>query len=374
MQICSINQLAMKKIFFALLLLISQSGFSQDFQFTLTGKFPEYRNQKASFSHWDIDHRKTVLVTDIPINRDGEFNVIVKSEPGLYVFKLDGVGTINLAIDNGQKITFQVKDNKLKATGSHDVDLLYRYDAFRKQSLAKWMTDVRANIQTAKREGDDEKLKALTLQENKRYLQHRNELSNWVFTKIGTSVAVYATSSRWTVDDLSKMKKLYPEFEKRHGYIEITRLFQNKITRFENIAKGAKVMEITSQDTLGNSVSLSNFKGKYVLIDFWASWCGPCRVENPTLVKVYDLYKDKGFEIYGISLDKRPNRWKTAIINDEITWTQVSDLKGYTGQSPFDYNINAIPSNILIDQTGRVITYNLFGPDLEKMLHDIFEE
>ena len=364
----------MKKILLILIILLSQRAFSQDYQFTLKGKIWDLKNQEATFSHWDIDHRKTVLVTNIPLNKQGEFNVTIKSEPGLYVFKIAGVGSVNLAIDTGQVITFKQGNQGLIATGTVEIDLLDRYETFRKQSLAKWMTDVRANIQNAKREGNEEKLKALSLQENKNYARHRTELSNWVFKEMGTSVAIYATSSRWTVEDLPKMETLYPDFEKRHGYVEITRFLQDKITRFKSIATGSTATEITSTDTSGNTISLSNFRGKYVLIDFWASWCGPCRTENPNMVKLYNLYKDKGFEIFGVSLDKRINRWKTAIINDQITWTQVSDLKGYPGKAPYDYNITAIPSNILIDKSGKIITYNIFGSDLEELLHDIFEQ
>jgi len=364
----------MKNIVLVLLLSLSQMAFSQDYKFTISGTIFEAKGQKATLSVWDIDHRKTVFVTEVPLDDRGKFKVTVKEEPNLFVFGIPGLGEVNLAINTNQDVVIKATPNGLKPSGSWDTDLLMRYEEFRKKSLAKWMTSIRAALRAATQEGDDEKIKALSIQENKKYLQHRAELSDWVFANMGTSIAVYATSGRWTVDDLPKMQNLLPKFKEAHPNTKIAQLLGDKVFRFSQIAKGAKVMEITSADTAGNLVSLLDFRGKYVLIDFWASWCGPCRRENPTLVKVYNLYKDKGFEIFGVDLDKRRNRWVTAIKNDNITWTQVSDLKGYTGQAPYDYNITAIPSNILIDPSGRVITYNLFGTDLEQMLHDLFEE
>jgi len=364
----------MKNVLLFIIFVITFSGYAQEYQFTIKGSIPAASRAKASLSLWDIDRRKTILVDDFVIDDRGNFELSVKKEPNLFVFKIEGLGEMKLAIDSSQIIVIQQTPTGLDATGSYDTDLLVRYEEFRKKSLTKWMTDVRRALQTAQRQEDDKRIKELSLQENKRYLQHKAELSNWVFSTMGTSISVYATSGRWTVSDLPKMKKLLPHFEKAHPNLKITQAYRNKVFRFEQITKGATSPEITSVDTAGNIVSLTDFRGKYVLIDFWASWCGPCRRENPTLVKVYDLYKEKGFEVYGVSLDKKSSRWINAIKNDNIKWTQVSDLKGYKGQAAYDYCVTAIPSNILLDRYGRVVTYNIFGKDLEDMLHDIFEE
>jgi peroxiredoxin len=140
-------------------------------------------------------------------------------------------------------------------------------------------------------------------------------------------------------------------------------------------ASGIGVMaEDFSQDDIdGKAVKLSSFRGKYVLVDFWASWCGPCRAENPNVVKAYNKYKDKNFTILSVSLDEDKNRWLHAIKQDGLTWTHVSDLHGWSNEVAVQYNIRSIPSNFLVDPQGRIIARNLRGPALEDKLDEILK-
>jgi peroxiredoxin len=149
--------------------------------------------------------------------------------------------------------------------------------------------------------------------------------------------------------------------------------FHNKVTSLAKLAIGSEAPEFEVNDPLGKPIKLSSFRGKIVLVDFWASWCGPCRAENPNVVKAYTGYHDKGFEVLGVSLDKTKENWEKAIMADGLKWTQVSDLQYWNSPLAKLYNVTAIPTNFLLDKNGIIIGKSLRGDDLEKKLAEVFK-
>ncbi|ASZ11434.1 MULTISPECIES: TlpA disulfide reductase family protein [Chitinophaga] len=144
-----------------------------------------------------------------------------------------------------------------------------------------------------------------------------------------------------------------------------------KSLRANNV--GIMADDFAQYDPAGKLIKLSSFRGKYVLVDFWASWCGPCRQENPNVVKAYQQYKNKNFAILGVSLDNDKSRWLHAVEKDGLEWTQVSDLRGWGNEVAVQYGIQSIPANFLVDPDGKIIARNLRGSALEARLAQIFK-
>jgi peroxiredoxin len=171
--------------------------------------------------------------------------------------------------------------------------------------------------------------------------------------------------------DVAAMERRYTKFDKNVQNGFYGKIVKQQIDNSKKGAIGTDAIDFTQTDVDGKNVSLSSFRGKYVLVDFWASWCRPCREENPNVVKAYNKYKDKNFTVLGVSLDQNRAPWVKAITNDNLAWTQVSDLKGWNNEAAAKYNIQSIPQNFLIDPSGKIVAKNLRGVDLATKLDEI---
>lgn len=190
-----------------------------------------------------------------------------------------------------------------------------------------------------------------------------------------TAVAIYALNQyAGYAIEASKTEPLYNQLPENIRNLPSAKMMKDRIDKAKKTDIGQYAIPFSQKDTAGIEVSLSSFKGKYVLIDFWASWCGPCRQENPNVVNAFQKYKENDFTVLGISLDQ-PNakdKWLKAIYDDQLTWTHLSDLKFWNNEVAKAYGIQAIPQNYLLDKEGKIIGKNLRGEALQTTLKDLF--
>lgn len=186
-------------------------------------------------------------------------------------------------------------------------------------------------------------------------------------TSIVSAYVLYRDFSyRLTPDEIDNNVKLLSPSLQKTQYVNVLRELSPTLRK---VGIGEKAPDFTLADTNGEPVKFSTHLGnKYVLLDFWAGWCGPCRRENPNLVRVYEKYKGKGFDIFAVSLDKQKEQWVKAIADDKLTWTHVSDIKFWDSAPAKLYGVRAIPSNVLIGPDGKIVARNLRGKELEETL------
>lgn len=296
---------------------------------------------------------------------------------------LNGGGFYQLDIYNQQKTTViletgdEVKvvadgfaGGKFDLTGSKNVEYYKKLNDVSGAMKAKTAV-LEKNFQAAIEKKDQAKQDALRADYMAAQTETINKIKSY-FPEMGTNlVMLYATNFLNPEEEVPFLKVVAEKFAKTNPTNPLVTTFINKIKKLGGITEGAPAPEISLRTPEGDTLSLSSLKGKYVLIDFWASWCGPCRRENPNVVKMYEKFKGKPFEIFGVSLDKDHASWVKAIKADNLGWKHVSDLLYWQSSVVNDFGIKGIPQTYLLDKEGVIIAKNLRGPALEAKLDEV---
>lgn len=319
-------------------------------------------------------------VLDTIKHKKGRFRETFNYEPGIYQVDFQGVTKVNFAVEHGQVIAISVdlRPNKsnpvVDCMGSFDAEYVFQYDKLRKKTFAKLVKPVRDKLKELHARGDVDSIAVYTQIEDQKMAEYSKTLADFAKTYFENSIAQFYAAIRLDPDrDLDFMEKKSEWFTKNRPELSLTKQLAEKVERFKRIALGQPAPPVELPDPDGKMVTLEDYKGSYVLLDFWASWCLPCRQENLNYVRQYEKYEDDNLEFLSISIDTNKALWQQAVQKDGIEWVTVADLKGWDGETVKAYDVNTIPANFLIDPAGKIIAKNLRGLALNKRLAEIFD-
>jgi peroxiredoxin len=357
------------KIFLSLLAFFPAVLFAQDQTngFEIKGNISGLADGKVQIVSMAEDH--AVLAGDS--SKNGVF--ILKgsvTEPGLYYIVLSTEQPQYLYLEN-KPITItglqtDIKNIKIEGSSSH-TDFVEFNKTF--NPLIAELNGFAALIQ---REENEKKKEDLFKKYDSVTKKVDAEVGNFIANKKSSFVSAFLLSvSAQVLADPIVMEQRFNMLSEEVRNSEIGKGLANSIAYFKVGAVGTDALDFSQNDIQGKPVKLSAFKGKYVLLDFWASWCKPCRLENPNVVKVYNKFKNKNFTVLGVSLDQSKDAWVKAIETDKLAWNHVSDLQQWNNAVAQMYHIQSIPGNFLIDPNGKIVARDLRGEDLEKKLCEL---
>jgi peroxiredoxin len=274
---------------------------------------------------------------------------------------------VRIFVENAQiKISADsIQDPNIKIIGSKSEDEFKAY-MDKMDTINKDLTEINKKFISAQKANDTVTMKKLDEQYDKLseivYQKQRAFSKDFVSKNRTSFVAPYILWSELAYDmEASEMDSLVKGFDTTLSKSMYVKLLNERVDILKKVSVGQPAPDFTMNDSLGNPVKLSSLFGKYLLVDFWASWCGPCRHENPNIVAAYKEFNKKGFDILGVSLDRDKSKWTTAIRKDHLIWHHVSDLQYWNNAAAKLYGIRSIPSNLLLDRNGIIIARNLIG-------------
>ncbi|QKZ11968.1 TlpA disulfide reductase family protein [Spirosoma sp. KUDC1026] len=377
----------MKNLLFGLIgtLVLSQPLAAQTTKpFTVTGKVKNAT--PGSYVYLEANAQPTRKIDSTKIGADNSFTLNGKVNDGgdVLVLNVGGGQKMAILVEGGETLNVVADGYRMNAktgeTGQALVTGSKNMEYYNK--LMDLRTGMEARVNTwnkqvaAATEKKDNKRIAQIEQEYQAAEQEVTKKVKAMLPEMGTSmVALFALNFINIDSDFATYDEVAQRFAKENPNSPHAKSLIGRVTRIKGVMVGSKAPDITLSDTTGKTVPLSSLRGKYVLIDFWASWCGPCRAENPNVVRMYNKFKDKGFAIYSVSLDRPGDRekWVRAIRNDNLTWTHVSDLKFWQSEAAQQYGVQAIPATFLLDKDGTIIAKNLRGDALEQKLDEVLK-
>lgn len=374
--------------------LLSVSSCSKKNGFRISGKLENGANKTIYLD--ELTTSSIESVDSAKIASDGSFEINgITSEPKFFILRFTMNNFVTLIVDSLSEIEITGDANNLlstyNVTGSNDSRLVMDLDKRMNLSIAKVdsLTKIFHESQnspeadTIKAQLDAEYQRILI--ENRNYNldfinKNKNSLASLkaLYQKIGNNSLINPYNDYQYFNQVdSAIGMTYPNSKHTKALhanlLEVRKAIEAENASKQNVNDGAEAPEISLPNPDGKTINLSDFRGKYVLLDFWASWCKPCRAENPNLVENYKKYHKKGFEIFQVSLDKTKQEWANAIAKDNLNWIHVSDLQYWNSPAAKLYNVSSIPSNFLIDKDGKIIASNLRGEELGKKLKEIFK-
>ena len=374
----------MQKILISLsviLLLSFCDGNKKNSSFQLKGTLSDSKAETLYLEK--LGSAKQVIIDSVILDENGNFEFTnYTPKIGFYRIKTNDKNFAMLVLDSADKVTItgSVKDlgNTFKVEGSSETTIFIEYNNLSKSRDIKLDSLNKAfQLLMETNKMDSKRMDSLSAIFEGPYNSIINQSNILMVDKISKNTNMYSSIMAIQALDPDKYSDLYKSLDaglsKKFPNDKNVIMFHEVVERMLSTNIGQFAPEISLPSPDGKEIALSSLKGKLVLIDFWASWCGPCRKEMPNVIKIYSKFKNKGFEIYGVSLDQDKEKWMEAITKDGINWPQVSDLKYWDNVAARIYNVQGIPYTVLIDKDGKIIAKNLRGQELEKKIAEVLK-